>query len=196
MKHLASSSTLLRRLQGGDRRSLGRSAVVVRDAMEDPALVGDLIGALDDPDPIVRMRAADALEKATRAHPVRLTPFKTTLLRQARSSGQHEVRWHLAQLLPRLPLTRRERASAVTTLHEYLQDRSSIVRTCALQALADLAAVDPALRPAVRATIEAAMVDGTPAMRARGRKLLARWPPDAGATGAARSAGTRETPCV
>jgi|WetSurMetagenome_2_1015567.scaffolds.fasta_scaffold10175_5 hypothetical protein len=196
MKHVASSSTLVKRLQGGDRRSLGRSAVVVRDVMGDSALVGDLIGGLEDPDPIVRMRAADVLEKATRTHPAPLAPFKTRLLRQARSSLQHEVRWHLAQLLPRLPLTRRERALAVTTLHGYLQDRSSIVRTCALQALADLAAVDPALRPAERATIEAAMIEGTPAMRARGRKLLARWPRDAAASGGARPEGEGEPPCV
>jgi len=77
---------------------------------------------------------------------------------------------------------------------KYLVSSSTRVRR--LQALADLAATDPALRPAARATIEAAMVDGTPAMRARGRTLLAHWPPDAGASGAARSAGTRETPCV
>jgi HEAT repeat protein len=196
MKHVASSSTLVRCLQGGDRRSLGRSAAAVRDMVADPALVGGLIGGLDDPDPFVRMRAADALERATRAHPARLAPFKTRLLRLARSSVQHEVRWHLAQILPRLPLTRRERALAVTMLHGYLRDRSSIVRTCALQALAELAAADPALRPAARATIEAAMFDGTPAMRARGRKLLARWPRDAAASGGARPEGEGEPPCA
>jgi len=77
---------------------------------------------------------------------------------------------------------------------KHLPSSSTLVRR--LQAFADLAAVDPALRPAARATIEAAIVDGTPTMRARGRTLLARWPPDAGATGPVRSASTRETPCV
>jgi hypothetical protein len=56
-----------------------------------------------------------------------------------------------------------------------LHDTSSIVSTFALQALADLAVADPALRALARATIEASMADGTPAMRARGRKLLAGW---------------------
>jgi hypothetical protein len=77
---------------------------------------------------------------------------------------------------------------------KHLPSSSTLVKR--LQALADLVAVDPAFRPAARATIEAAIVDGTPAMGARGRKLLARWLPDARASGAVRSAGTRETPCV
>jgi hypothetical protein len=77
---------------------------------------------------------------------------------------------------------------------KHLASFSTLVRR--LQTLADLAATDPTLRQAARATIEAAMVDGTPAMRARGHTLLARRPPDAGASGAVRSAGTRETPCV
>jgi hypothetical protein len=77
---------------------------------------------------------------------------------------------------------------------KHLASSSTLVRRH--QALADLAVTDPALRPAARPTIDAAMFDGTPAMRARGRTLLARWPPDAGAIGPVRSAGTRETPCV
>jgi hypothetical protein len=47
-----------------------------------------------------------------------------------------------------------------------------------------------------RSAIEAAMFDGTPAMRARGRKLLTRWLGNAGVSGAVRSGGTRETPCA
>lgn len=77
---------------------------------------------------------------------------------------------------------------------QHLASSSTLVRR--LQALADLATTDPAFRPAARTTIEAAMVDGTPAMRARGRKLLTRWPPDARASGAVRSVGTGRTPCV
>ena len=98
----AAPSTILRKLEGGDRRSCGRTSEVVEEIRENPKLLADLVGGLTSEDPIVRMRAADALEKATRARPDWLTVFKNTLLRLATESEQQEVRWHLAQILPRL----------------------------------------------------------------------------------------------
>ena len=186
--------TILTKLEGGDRRSLGRSAEVVQEILLEPPLVRVLIQGLRSADPIVRMRAADALEKVTSVRPDWLKPCKRDLLRLARQTTQQELRWHLAQMLPRLPLGRPERRVLVSTLREYLRDRSSIVKTCALQALADLAVIDPALRSAAKRIIEAAMPDGTPAMRARWRKLLARWPTATGhAVGTARARGL---PCA
>jgi hypothetical protein len=120
------------------------------------------------------MRAADALEKVTRAQPGRLARFKPTLLRLARTAGQQELRWHLAQLLPRLDLTAQERARAARILRGYLRDPSSIVRTFALQALADLATQYPAMWPGVHRRLRAAATRGTPAMRARARRILHR----------------------
>jgi HEAT repeat protein len=52
---------------------------------------------------------------------------------------QKEVRWHVAQLLPRLALTPRQQTQAVALLRGLLDDGSRIVRTFAMQALADLA---------------------------------------------------------
>jgi len=178
MAYAALAATILAKLEGEDRRSLGRSAEVVRQVLQDRSSMAALIQGLRSADPIVRMRAADALEKVTRARPDWLGPFKTTLLWLAAESSQQEVRWHFAQVLPRLRCSPRERRAVVSTLLVYLQDHSSIVRTCALQALADVAMTVPTLRAMARTTIEAAMADGTPAMRARGRKLLAHWPQD------------------
>jgi hypothetical protein len=55
-----------------------------------------------------------------------------------------------------------------------LEDRSSIVKTFALQGLADLAQNDSAIRPGVVETLRKATRNGTPAMKARSRKLLLR----------------------
>jgi hypothetical protein len=176
----AAPSTILRKLQGGDRRSCGRTAEVVEEIRNNPRLLPKLVRGLTFEDPLVRMRAADALEKVTRTRPDRLPLFKKILLRLATESGQQEIRWHLAQILPRLPLAADERRALVATFRAYLRDQSSIVKTCALQALADLAVADSSLRRTVRATIRARMVDGTPAMQARGRKLLTKWPARSG----------------
>ena len=53
-----------------------------------------------------------------------------------------------------------------------LQDRSSVVKTCALQGLADLAQHEPNPRPTVLEILSEATRNGTPAMKARSRKLL------------------------
>jgi hypothetical protein len=58
-------------------------------------------------------------------------------------------------------------------LIDYLRDSSSMVKTFAMQALADLTKQAPELRPAVLQQLKKLTVRGTPAMRARGRKLLA-----------------------
>ncbi len=164
---------LLRKLEGGDRRSIGRAAEVVADVSRDPRLFAVLLDGLDVDDPVVRMRAADALEKVSREQPELLAPFRDRLLALAAATGQNEVRWHLAQVLPRLELDRAARRAVVETLSGYLSDGSRIVATCVMQAFADIAEVDEVLRPALLRRVEQLAASGSPAMRARGRKLLA-----------------------
>jgi hypothetical protein len=74
--------------------------------------------------------------------------------------------------MPRLPLNKRERVRSVATLRNYLGDRSSIVKTCALQALAELASRDDSLFPGTMALLQSSLRTGTAAMKARSRKLL------------------------
>jgi hypothetical protein len=69
-------------------------------------------------------------------------------------------------------LTPTERELAVAILLEYLEDRSSIVRTFAMQGLAEFAVQDERLRARVIPILEKLTSTGSPAMRARGRKLL------------------------
>ena len=164
---------IVRKLEGGDRRSLGRAPEVVAEVMDDPDLFKVLLSGLRSDDAVVRMRAADAIEKVSARHPEYLQPHKGFLIRQAAESDQKEVRWHLAQMLPRLALTPKERRQVVGIMIGYFEDDSSIVKTCAMQALADLAGRDPALRPSVMLHLRELTAIGTPAMRARGRMLLA-----------------------
>lgn len=166
--------SLRKKLGCGDRRSIGRVPAVVRQVTRSPALVSELVDALADSDAVVRMRAADALEKLTAARPDLARGFTSHLVRVAATADQQEVRWHIAQIMPRLPLTARQRARCARAFRVYLRDKSSIVRTCALDALAELAAADPRLRWEVEALLEEALRVGTSAMRARARRILAR----------------------
>ncbi len=163
---------LVDKLSGTDRRSTGRADEVARDVLARPALFGALVDAMTSPDAVVRMRAADAAEKATRSRPDLLEPHTARLLDEVALVPQQEVRWHVAQMLPRMALTQEQRARAVAILERYLDDESSIERTLAMQSLADLAAQDEALCERVRPIIEQLTATGTPAMRSRGRRLL------------------------
>jgi len=169
---MASSKDILLRLAGGDRRSIGQSNQITTLVLKRSALFGELIRGLRAPDPGVRMRAADAAEKVSLERPDLLVPFKTELLHLLETATEQELRWHLAQMVPRLPLSRRDRLRALLAFQGYLQDRSSIVRTCAMQALADLASTDAGLLHQVLELLRKHTQNGTAAMKARGRKLL------------------------
>jgi hypothetical protein len=163
---------ILAKLRGGDRRSIGRSEQVAREICKNPKLFSQVFAEILSPNPLIRMRAADAVEKASAIRPQLLQPFKRSILKNVAVIEQQEVRWHVAQILPRLQMTPKERDLAVAILFDYLEDKSSIVRTFAMQGLADLAQKDSRLRKRVLPLIEFLTAEGTPAMRARGRKLL------------------------
>lgn len=183
------SKQLLEELAGGDRRSIGRSDWVVQEVLDNAALFGALFAGLSHEDPLIRMRAADAMEKITVRRPEWLKPYKKRLLVLAALTDQQELRWHIAQMLPRLALTRREEYQAVEVLRRYLDDPSSIVRTFSLQALADLSTHDQDLRAEVISLLRSVLRTGTPAMKSRARKLLKRLgSPDATASEVVRGA--------
>jgi hypothetical protein len=120
------------------------------------------------------MRSADAVEKITAEHPEYLQPYKGKLIQQVAKVDQQEVRWHVAQMFPRLELSEEERAGIVEILLDYLNDKSKIVKTSSMQALADFAERDASLRFEVIKLLEELTRTGSPAMQSRGRKLLER----------------------
>lgn len=163
---------VLRKLAGGDRRSIGRANEVVADVLAEPRLFAILFSGLRSQDAVLRARAADAVEKITARRPEYLRPHRRALIGPLAACAQKEVRWHVAQMLPRLRWSAAERKRVLAILQTYLEDESSIVRTFAMQGLADLARQAPDLVPAVRRRLRTLSARGTPAMRARGRRLL------------------------
>jgi hypothetical protein len=145
---------ILALLEGGDRRSIGRS---------------DDVAAIVSKNRLVRMRAADATEKVARKIPDLLWSYKRELLGLMAEAREPELRGRLAVMVPRLPLNSKERQLATSLLTSYLEDRSSIVKTFALQGLADLTLDDLSIRPGVMEVLRRATRSGTAAMKARSR---------------------------
>ena len=79
-------------LRGGDRRSIGRSNEAARMAITDKRAFDALARGMSDVDALVRMRSADALEKASRARPDWLQPHKVSLIRLMHTTEQPSVR--------------------------------------------------------------------------------------------------------
>ena len=168
------ANTVLQLLSGGDRRSIGESNRVAAMARDQPELIEVLIQGIESADPVLRMRCADAMEKATADRPELLVPYKRKLLRELSQIEQREVRWHVAPMLARLPLSKSEEVFVMRTLLAYTADSSSIVKTMAMQALVDLACRSRQLLPEIERHIQELTAVGTPAMKSRGRKLLAK----------------------
>ena len=164
--------SVLQLLSGGDRRSIGEANRVAAMARDQPELIKALIRGIESADPVLRMRCADAMEKATADRPELLVPYKKKLLGKLSKIEQHEVRWHVAPMLVRLPLSKAEEVFVMRILFAYTNDPSGIVKTMAMQALAELAFRNHGLLPEIERRIEELTVTGTPAVRARGRKLL------------------------
>lgn len=165
---------LLYKLMGDDRRSIGRSEEVAAAVLEDPGLFPVVFGGMLSDDPVLRMRCADAAEKITARRPELLRPHKAELIRRVAKIDQQEVRWHAAQMFSRLALNAAERRKVAAILQEYLKDESKIVKTFAMQALADIAEQDESLRGPLVEQLKKLTRSGSPAMKSRGRKLLAR----------------------
>lgn len=136
---------------------------------------GDVVGLVFDKDKCIQMRAADALEKASRDDPRRLARFKRHLLTLLKETDVNVLRWHAANMVPRLPLSYVERDVASAILRTYLDDKSSIVKTSAIDALAKFAEDDFTLRAETRELLRTAERSGTPAMQARARNVLKKW---------------------
>jgi hypothetical protein len=166
-------SRIAERLKGSDLRSIGDANAVADELVSKPGLVAEAVRLLSADDAVLRARTADALEKASAIAPAILRPHKRALLRVAAAARQQEVRWHLAQMLPRLELTVRERAHVVALVRSYLDDPSRIVAVCALHALWDLAVTRQGTRPQwARALVRRYATEGAPSLRARARRLL------------------------
>jgi len=134
--------TLRSMLSGGRPLDKGRACEVADLVVEEPRKLATLIECLWDDDPGVANRAADALERSTARKPPRLdprllAPWKESLLGLLADAQPNKLRWNLALTVPRIELSITEARRVALTLHGYLDDSSSIVKTAAMHGLAE-----------------------------------------------------------
>ncbi len=163
----------VQRLSRGGRRTTGDASRVADEVVADPARLPDLMACLFVDDPGIRMRAADALERVSRVTPQALDAYTDSLLTDVAAIDQAEVRWHVAQILPRLTLDETQRWRVAALMVQWFgRAESRIVRTSALQAMVDLAADDAPLRELAAEMMRAALSSDVPSLAARARRIL------------------------
>jgi hypothetical protein len=164
---------LLERLRDGDSEAAAAAAVA------DPPLIAVLLDGMHCDDAVVRMRAADAAEKAARERPELLAPHADAVIEIAAAADQQEVRWHAAQMLARTELSDERAADATRILEAYLADDSRIVQAWALSAITAIANEHPGLRQRARRLVHEKLESDDPSVSARARALQGQadsWP--------------------
>ena len=169
---MPASETIRQILTPGARLDPGRVWEVVELVESRSGKLAQLIDCLFDEDSAIASRAADALERITRERPRQAQRWKDVLIGIAAETTEKKVRWNLALTIPRLKLTIPECRRIAEVLKTWLDDPSSIVKTCALHGLADLTRQNPDSLSDVLDLLRIAGRSGTPAMRARSRILL------------------------
>lgn len=165
---------VLDKLKGGDRRSIGRADEVVSDIQKNRSLFKEVFKGLYSDDQVVRMRSADVVEKISRQNPGLLAGFEKTIIKELSQIEQQEVCWHVSLLLPRLSYTKAQEKEIFEILKGYLSHKSKIVNVNAMEALAILATKNNAILQDVKQIIKLKVASGSPAIQARGGKLLKR----------------------
>jgi hypothetical protein len=162
-------------LKGNDLRSIGKSNEVVSLVTSDPLLFDEVFDGIFNEDKVVRARCADAVEKVAKKYPTYIQKKKAVILKNLKKFDQKEVIWHIALMLGYLKLTPKELDKAFNQLNKWLNESESIiVKVACMQTLADhaLNKKNKKLITAVRYEVEKQMVNGAPAIKARGRHLI------------------------
>ena len=159
-------------LNTGDLRSIGRVNELVA-MIKTQSDFDALIVYLFSEDRLLAMRAADAVEKITVHYPEFLKAHKQYLLKLCIQAEHIELKWHLALLLPRLTLTKKELNFVWELLSEWVLDKkeSRIVRVNTLQGLGDILPACPEKQPDFIQLIESLKMENIPSLNARIRKL-------------------------
>jgi hypothetical protein len=159
-------------LMGKDLRRL-RSTHKAVNAVYNQETFDELFGlVLHHERPLV-MRAVDAVEKITLDHPEYLQPHKAQLKAIMSTADHKELKWHIAQLITRVPLTQEELIDVWNTLSYWARNRSEskIVRVNALQGLYDLSKEHPEFANEYNTLCSSMEHEHIPSIQARIRKL-------------------------
>jgi hypothetical protein len=155
-------------LTGGDLRSIGKSNAVVTK-IQNQNDFDDLFKYLFHIERIIVSRTADAIEKITINNPKYLNKHKNKIIELCNIAKDKELKWHLALLIPRLPLDSKEFGKSWDTLTKWAKDKtnSRIVRVNSIQGLFELMRQEAVLMQDFNLTLLEIEKENIPSINAR-----------------------------
>lgn len=160
-------------LLGGDLRSISKVSEIVK-TVDNQQSFDKLVVFLSSSDRLLQMRSIDAIEKITVNYPEFLIPHKNTFLELSKQKQTIEFKWHLAQLLPRLPLNQAELTQLFETLKNWAltTTESKIVRVNSIQALYDITSKLLDKQEEFQQILTDIQQENIPSLNARIKKLI------------------------
>lgn len=160
-------------LTGNDLRSIGKSNEVVSLVTSDTELFNEVFDGIFHEDKVIRARCADAVEKVAKKFPEYIQKKKNIIIKNLDKFNQKEIIWHVVMMLGYLRLTKEETEKSFGQLYKWLNESDSIiVKVACMQTLSDFALRNKTLIKSVKDEIEKQMINGAPAIKARGRHLM------------------------
>lgn len=159
-------------LSGGDLRSIGKSNATISN-IKNQNDFDELFKCLFHKDRVVAMRTADAVEKITISQPHYLTKHKKEIIELCNDAKDKELKWHLAQLIPRIHLNKKEFGNAWNILTKWAKDKtnSRIVRVNSIQGLFEMLKHEKELEHDFNLTLSEIEKENIPSIMARIRKI-------------------------
>jgi hypothetical protein len=159
-------------LSGHDLRSIGNAGIVA-GKIQSQRSFDNLFLLLYNKDRRIVMRTADAIEKITVIHPEFLSKHKPEVVNLLATAEHKELKWHLAQIVSRLPLSQVEAIKIFQVLTGWLKDEneSRIVRVNSLDTLYTLSTLNTLLKADFERLISQSGIFQAPSLKARLKKL-------------------------
>ncbi len=174
-----SDHPLLQRLSGGSLRTLGEVPQIVKEqnsrlANGQMSEFDVLVDGMWSEKPEVRFRAASAVDKLSRTFPDALPSHADRIFADLdRLVADPAIDMSLPLMLGRIQWQEHQVGKVMNTLEDWLPRTKNIfVRVFILQALTDQALRYPIFAAEVQLMVSAHMVEGSAAVRARGKQLL------------------------
>jgi len=165
-------NTFIKLLLRKDLRTVKQNDMVVQ-SVRDQRNFDELFTLVFHRERPLVMRAIDAIEKITREDPFYLLRHKTQLLHVLKSADHKELKWHVAQLISRIPLSDDELKDVWHVLDYWARNvnESKITRVNALQGLFDLSMAHPEFKEKIGSTIAAIDRENIPSLQVRIARL-------------------------
>ena len=164
------STEILKKLEGGDPRAMGQVYLVAEEFEANPALLDEIFKGAASPNPLVKMRSAQVINRVAAQRPDYLEPYNHRLIEVLSKGRERQYRRNLIMLLPRLKLTEPEKVKVSEILGGFLSDKNVTVVISAMEALVELAGDDPEKQVKLLPVVDELARTGSPAIRVRARR--------------------------